>query len=65
MRSDFRIQIAGKTYTRANLHEVADDPNIDLGTDECTCNSTVHNEVNSDSVVIQAHTITGGITFGE
>jgi hypothetical protein len=59
MSSDVRIQIAGKTYTAENLHEITDDPTVDTKVDH-----SVHNHVSGEFQGIQARDIRGDIHFG-
>lgn len=58
MTKAFSIQIGGKTYTRDNLHELNDDPNVRHAERSSTTN-VVFGEMNG----IQAGEIHGGLTF--
>jgi hypothetical protein len=61
MGTDFQIEIAGKTFTPENAHEIAEIPNVDTGTES---SDVVNVAGDVRGLCIQARDIRGPLSLG-
>jgi hypothetical protein len=64
MSTDFRIEIAGTTYTPDNANEIADDTNPDTGTTDTKASAVLNVAGDVHGLCIQAGDIRGPIRLG-